>query len=90
MKFPPGEGMDVPPAVVTVIGTVFAPGGLVASISVCEITWNDSAAPAAPKLTAVAPVKLVPASETTVPPVLGPDPGRQVSTTAGPGGLGAR
>ena len=87
VKFPPGDGAELPPGVVTVIGTVFLPGGLVASNSVADTILIDVDAPAAPKLTPVAPLRLVPVIDTTVPPVVGPDPGAMLFST-GAGGVG--
>jgi hypothetical protein len=66
---------EVPPAVVT--DTVTTPterAGEVAVICVAELTVNVVAA-VAPKLTAVAPVKLVPVMVTDVPPAVVPNVG---------------
>ena len=58
---------EVPLGVVTVTLAVPAvPAGAVAVIRVDELTWKPAAV--VPKLTAVAPVKLVPMMVTTVPP----------------------
>ena len=62
----------VPPGVVTVTSTVPAvPAGAVAVIWVALLTVKLVAA-VAPKLTALAPVKLVPVIVTEVPPAVGP------------------
>ena len=61
----------VPPGVTTVTSTVPEPAGEVAVIDVAEIAITLVAL-AAPNLTAVAPVKLVPVMVTVVPPVAGP------------------
>ena len=55
----------VPPGVVTLSGPVVAPAGTVAWIAVAEVTVK--LAPAVLKVTAVAPVKLVPLMVTLVP-----------------------
>jgi len=57
--------VEVPPGVVTPIGPVVAPAGTVAVICVPEFTVKTALAPL--KVTAVAPVKLVPVIVTTVP-----------------------
>src|SRR5215472_8121445 len=62
----------VPAGVVTVTLTLPVPAGDVAVIEVAELTTTPVAA-AAPNLTAVAPVKLIPESVTLVPPAAGPD-----------------
>jgi hypothetical protein len=76
----------VPEPVVTVTSTTapVVPAGDVAVIVVALVTVNDAAA-VAPKLTAVAPVNVVPVIVTVVPPVLGPDDGATV-VTVGAGG----
>src|SRR5258707_13110330 len=61
----------VPPAVVTVTSTVPTPAGEVAVIWVALLTVKEAAA-LLPKLTAVAPEKLVPVMVTLVPPDVGP------------------
>jgi hypothetical protein len=62
----------VPFGVVTVTFTVpFVPAGESAVNEVAELTFRFEA-PAAPNLTAVAPVKFVPVIVTGVPPVAGP------------------
>jgi hypothetical protein len=60
--------------VVTVMSTVPLPAGEVAVIWVAESTVNE-AAPVAPNLTLVAPLKLVPVIVSVVPPCDGPDDG---------------
>ena len=55
----------------TVTSTVALPAGAVAVMEVAELTVNPVAA-VVPKLTPVAPVKLVPVMVTVVPPVAGP------------------
>jgi hypothetical protein len=59
------------------------PGGDVAAIEVALLTVNELAA-AAPNLTAVAPVKLVPVTVTLVPPPVGPTLG-DTEVTVGAG-----
>ena len=65
------EVAEMPPAVVTVMSTVPAtPGGAVAVIEVAEsavMAPDDD-----PKLTEVAPERLVPETVTDVPPAVGP------------------
>jgi hypothetical protein len=62
--------------VVTVTSTVPAvPAGAVALIVVALRTVKEEAAPAVPKVTAEAPVKLVPVMMTTVPAARGPEEG---------------
>jgi preprotein translocase subunit SecG len=74
----------VPFGVITVILTVpTAPAGLTAVIDVALFTVKLAAA-VLPKLTAVAPVKLVPVIVTDVPPEVGPLPGL-IAVTAGAG-----
>ena len=74
----------VPPGVVTVMFTTpAAPAGAVAVIEVALLTVKLAAA-VAPKLTAVAPVKLVPVSVTTVPPAVVPEVG-EMPVTVGAG-----
>ena len=74
---------EVPPAVVTLTSTVPLPEGDVAVIWVAELTVKPVAA-VAPKVTAVAPEKLVPVMITLVPPVVGPDVGEIEVTVGGP------
>ena len=74
---------EVPPAVETRISIVPEPAGAVAVIWVAELTEKPVAA-VAPKLTAVAPVKLVPVMVTLVPPVAGPVVG-ETAVTVGAG-----
>ncbi len=57
----------MPPGVVTLTSTVPVPAGDVAVIWVGLLTVNEPAA-LPPKLTAVAPEKLVPVTVTVVPP----------------------
>ena len=64
----------VPPTVVTLTVTAPLPAGATAVIWVAELTTYAVAA-VPPKLTAVAPVKLVPVMTTLVPPPVGPDVG---------------
>ncbi|KRB26618.1 hypothetical protein ASD94_14070 [Acidovorax sp. Root70] len=71
----------VPPVVVTRTSTVPVPAGAVAVICVAEFTVKPVAG-AAPKLTAVAPVKFVPVMVTDVPPPVGPAVG-EIDVTAG-------
>ena len=60
----------VPPGVVTVTSTMPLPGGLVTVICVLESAVIVPAAP--PKLTLVAPARLVPVIVTAVPPAVVP------------------
>ena len=69
----------MPPAVVTLTSTVPVPAGEVAVIEVAEFTVKPVAA-VAPKVTAVAPVRLVPVIVTVVPPAPGPDVGDMLVT----------
>jgi hypothetical protein len=69
------EVADVPPGVVTRMSTMPVPGAAVATI-VVELVTEKVVAAVAPKVTAVAPLKLVPWMVTIVPPVSGPDIGR--------------
>jgi len=62
--------LALPPGVVTVIFTVPVPEGLVTVICVPESAVTFAAAP--PKLTPVAPLRLVPVSVTAVPPPVVP------------------
>ena len=65
----------VPPAVVTFTWTVPAlPAGAIAVMLVFEVTVKLEAA-VVPKLTAVAPLKLVPLIVTDVPPAVEPELG---------------
>ena len=66
---------------VTLMSTVPVPAGDVAVIWVAELTLKVVAA-VAPKVTAVAPVKLVPVIVTVVPPAPGPDVG-EIDVTVG-------
>ena len=68
---------------VTLMSTVPVPAGDVAVIWVAELTLKVVAA-VAPKVTAVAPVKLVPVIVTVVPPAPGPDVG-EIDVTVGAG-----
>ncbi|OWG15639.1 hypothetical protein KDK82_3132 [Delftia sp. K82] len=61
----------VPPAVVMRTSTVPVPAGAVAVICVALLTVKPVAA-VAPKVTAVAPERLVPVMTTEVPPAAGP------------------
>jgi hypothetical protein len=75
-----GEIAETPPGVVTVTSTVPAdPAGAVAVIDVSEMTVNVVAG-LFPKLTAVAPVKLVPVIVTIVPPAVDPLVGDRLVT----------
>ena len=73
---------EVPAAVVTVMFTVPLPGGLTTVICVPESLRILPAAP--PKLTLVAPARLVPLIVTTVPPSVVPLDG-EIAVTAGGG-----
>jgi hypothetical protein len=73
---------EVPAAVVTVMFTVPLPGGLTTVICVPESVRIVPAAP--PKLTLVAPARLVPLIVTTVPPPVVPLDGAN-PVTAGAG-----
>lgn len=64
----------MPPVVVTRISTVPEPAGAVAVIWVALLTVKPVAT-APPKVTAVAPEKLVPVMITVVPPEAGPEVG---------------
>jgi hypothetical protein len=67
-----GEVSEVPPGVATETSTVpGVPAGDVAVTEVGEVT-TKLAAGVDPKLTAVAPLKLVPVTVTVVPPPIGP------------------
>jgi len=83
------EVPEVPPLVVTVMSTVPEPDGLVAVIAVLESAVIEPALP--PKLTPVAPDRLLPLIVTEVPPPVGPLFGLTPETTgrAGGGGGGA-
>lgn len=59
MYLSPGPSAEVPPLVMTVTSTVPLPAGALAVIRVAEFTLTLVAA-LAPKLTAIAPVRLVP------------------------------
>ena len=75
--------MLLPPGVVTVTSTTpTAWAGVVAVIEVALVTLTAVAA-APPKLTAVAPVRLLPVIVTEVPPALGPLAGL-TEVTVGP------
>ena len=69
----------MPPTVVTLASTVPVPAGEVAVICVAELTVNPVAA-VAPKVTAVAAVRLVPVMTTVVPPAVGPAVGEMLVT----------
>jgi hypothetical protein len=71
-----------PPGIVTVTSTAPDPAGEVAVIDVALVIVNVLAA-VPPKLTAVAPVKLVPAIVTEVPPTAGPEDGLTRVTAGG-------
>ena len=81
MNWSAADVAEVPPTVVTLMSTVPVPAGDVAVICVAELTVNAVAA-VAPKVTAVAPVKLVPVIVTTVPPADGPNVG-EIDVTVG-------
>ncbi|MEY9227942.1 hypothetical protein ABIF78_000265 [Bradyrhizobium japonicum] len=81
MNWSAADVADVPPGVVTRISTVLVPAGDVAVIWVAELTVKPAAA-VPPKVTAVAPVKLVPVMVTVVPPPPGPDVG-EIEVTVG-------
>jgi hypothetical protein len=81
--------LAVPAGVVTVTGTVPVPGGDTADttspntgLSTTEVGETDCV----PNITAVAPAKCPPMSNTEVPPVVGPDHGSMPCTV----GAGAR
>ena len=69
----------MPPVVVMRTSTVPVPAGTVAVICVAELTMKPVAA-VAPKVTAVAPLKLVPVMVTLVPPPVGPPVGLKAVT----------
>jgi hypothetical protein len=72
--------VEVPPGVVTVTSAAPADrAGELTVIWVAEATVNDVAA-VVPKVTAVAPVKLVPVIVTEVPPASGPTAGVTLET----------
>ena len=73
----------VPPTVVMRTSTVPVPAGAVAVICVALLTVKPVAA-VAPKVTAVAPEKLVPVTVTVVPPLVGPLVG-EMEVTVGAG-----
>ena len=74
----------VPPPAQTVTSTVAAPSaGEVAVMDVALLTVKLVAGLPDPKLTAVAPVKLVPVIVTLVPPVVGPSAGLTAVTVGG-------
>ncbi|PIT03974.1 hypothetical protein TSA1_26780 [Bradyrhizobium nitroreducens] len=83
MNWSAAEVADVPPVVVTLISTVPVPAGDVAVIWVAELTVKPVAG-VAPKVTAVAPERLVPVMVTVVPPAPGPDVG-EIEVTVGAG-----
>ena len=65
------EGAEIPPAVVTVMSRVPAPSG--GAVAVIEVAVSAVMAPDEdPKLTEVAPVRLVPETVTDVPPAVDP------------------
>jgi len=75
--------VPAPPIVVTLTVTAPLPAAVTAVICVAEFTTKLAAA-VPPKLTDVAPVKLVPVMTTLVPPEAGPDVGaRPVTVGAG-------
>src|ERR1019366_6541354 len=75
----------VPPGVVTVTSTVpTGSTGAAAVIEVSELTMTELAG-AEPKVTALAPVRLVPVMVTEVPPVVRPEVGER-PVTVGAGG----
>ena len=82
MKRPTGTLLEVPAGVVTVMGTVPVPGGLVTVICVLELA--TMVASAMPKRTPVAPASPVPLMLTVVPPEVPPPPG-EMPVTAGRG-----
>jgi hypothetical protein len=69
----------VPAGVLTLIGPLAAPGGTVACIAVLDVILKLAATPL--KVTAVAPVKLVPLMVTVVP--AGPEPGEKLVMAGG-------
>src|ERR1700733_6119457 len=73
------DSADVPAGVVTETLTVPVPAGEVAGMEVAEVTVT-AVAGVDPKLTAVAPVRLVPETETWVPPAAGPEAGETLVT----------
>ena len=81
MNWSAAEAADVPPVVVTLTSTTPVPGGEGTVIWVAELTMKPVAA-TAPKVTAVAPVKLVPVMTTDVPPACGPRVG-EIEVTVG-------
>ena len=81
MNWSAGEIAEVPPAVVTRTSIVPVPAGDVAVIEVAELTVKPVAG-VAPKVTAVAPLRLVPVIVTGVPPAPGPDIG-EIEVTVG-------
>jgi hypothetical protein len=79
-----GEVAEVPRGVVTVTSTVpDAPAGLETRISVDEMRANVVAA-VEPKLTELAPVRLVPVTVTAAPPAVEPDEGLTAVTVGAP------
>ncbi|MNL60507.1 hypothetical protein D3C87_1843240 [compost metagenome] len=81
MNWSAAEVALLPPAVVTRTSTVPDPAGAVAVIWVALLTVK-AAADVAPKVTAVAPEKLVPLMVTVVPPAEGPLVG-EIDVTVG-------
>ena len=81
MNWSAAEVAEVPPVVVTLTSTTLVPAGDVAVIEVAELTMKP-VAEAAPNVTVVAPVKLVPVIVTVVPPVAGPCVG-EIEVTVG-------
>ena len=76
MKWSDGElTADVPPTVVTVTSTVPVPAGEVQVIEVAMFAEQLPKTVAAPNLTSVAPVRLVPVMVTLVPPAATPELG---------------
>src|ERR1019366_2768871 len=79
----PAPVTEVPPEVVTVISVCQAgSAGDTAEMEVAELTTKLEAA-VAPKLTALAPVRLVPVIVTEVPPALDPELGLTPVTVGG-------
>ena len=81
MNWSAADVADVPPTEVILTSTVPVPEGDVAVIWVAELTVKPVAG-VAPKVTAVAPEKLVPVMVTVVPPAPGPDVG-EIELTVG-------
>jgi hypothetical protein len=79
VKRSPYEVAEVPSGVVTVTSTVPVPAGETAETTFGPSTVTSVAA-LMPKLTAVAPVRLLPKMYTFVPPVSGPRLGKTTLT----------